>query len=128
MKTGHSTRLLALVLGLGLAVPVPAQENSSSGTNAQGGEQGGDARGEGDDFGQPGAQVAPVGAGTVNGATTGESGPDQDSGGGSAAANVGGGSEEGGTGLPPLPSPDICEPYADTPAHRFCLWVVLREE
>lgn len=71
--------------------------------------------GAGEEFGRPKAPVAQVGAGTTSGSTTGYSGPKGEDDVASAKPS-----------LPPLPSPALCEPYRDTPAHQGCLSVVLR--
>ena len=58
-----------------------------------------------------------VGAGTTSGSTTGSSGPQ------SSAS-----SPPGEIDPPALPAPSVCDRYAKTPAHRGCLWVVLRQD
>lgn len=63
------------------------------------------------------AQTAQVGAGTTSGSTTGYSGPKD------VTENV-----PGQIRLPPLPRPELCEPYRGTPAvYQTCLWVSLED-
>lgn len=60
------------------------------------------------------AQTAQVGAGTTNGTTTGYSGPKD-----SAEA------KPGEVQVPPLPSPELCQFYQNSPAYQACLLKVL---
>lgn len=69
------------------------------------------------EFGKSGAPVAPVGAGTTTSSTTGVSGPKRSESG-----------KPGEVSAPPLPSAAQCEPYKSSPAHEWCLRVVLREK
>lgn len=103
--------LSALLAGI-LLMPagVLAQGNQGGGTDQAG-------RGTGPQQGSEQAvnaeaQTALVGAGTTDNVTTGASGPDQ-----STAS----------TDLPPPPGAELCNAYRDTPAHPWCLSVVLRQ-
>lgn len=109
-------------LGLILMVPVvfgtlvltspPAAPQGINPRQSEGGTQD-NAAGR---SGESGGPVATVGAGTIDAVTTGSSGPQETSSGAPGEINV-----------PPLPDASLCDDYRDTPAHQFCLSVVLRQ-
>jgi hypothetical protein len=117
----NETKALFLMLSLHalgsimLAAPATSQQNLG-GNLGQDRRQSENPSGQGE-VGKPSAQTAQVGAGTTNGTTTGYSGPKE------ATASAPGQNE-----VPPLPRPELCEPYRNTPqAYQSCLRVVLRD-
>jgi hypothetical protein len=108
--------LSALLVSLGTAVIMPALAQDTSNRSGDRSEQRGSI-GQKGETGRPNVQTAQVGAGTTNGSTTGYSGP-QD-----VTEN-----KPGQVDVPPLPSPELCEPYQDTPAaYQACLRVSLKD-
>lgn len=107
MPSVSSLACALLVLGVTASGPAFAQGNQGA-QNLSQAERSGQSREGGK------AQTAQVGAGTTNGATAGFSGPKEPS-----------GARPGEVQLPPLPSPDLCQSYQNTPAHQDCLSKVL---
>ncbi len=93
-------------------MPVLAQGNSNRSSDRS--EQGSSSPVQGS---VSKAQTAQVGAGTTSGSTTGYSGPKDVT-----------ESAPGQIRVPPLPRPELCEPYRSTPAvYQTCLWVSLED-
>jgi len=106
--------LAALLLAQAAAIPAAvAQGNDSSTTPSLSQGNGGTSQNPPGGIGP----VAPVGAGTTDAVTTGRSGTEPEP-----------PSPVGEIDAPPLPSAAQCESWADTPAYRNCLAVVLRGE
>jgi hypothetical protein len=121
MKMGQEMRMRTIrsfVLGSAAALvfafsgPALAQGSIDASTLS---DRAGKGAGSGEATG--GAQAAHVGAGVTNGSTNGFSGPKK-------ATDA----RPGEIRTPPLPDKSMCEPYRDTPAHRGCLLVVLRQD
>ncbi len=108
--------LSALLVSFGTVATMPAHaQDTSNRSGDRSGQRG--SIGQQGEIGRPNVQTAQVGAGTTNGSTTGYSGP-QD-----VTEN-----KQGQVNVPPLPNPELCAPYEDTPAaYQACLWVSLKE-
>lgn len=100
------TRLPILLAAALLLAPLDLLAQGNQG--AEGLSQ---ARDEASGEGAPGAATAEVGAGTVSGTTTGNSGPPDEGGGGPAEL-----------------VPELCDAWMDTPVHAACLDKVLGKE
>ncbi len=108
-RSAISCACAGTILALVLHAPAAAQGSIDASNLA---ERGGAVSGSGGS-----TPAVHVGAGTTNGSTNGFSGPKK--------PTVG---APGEITLPPLPDKSMCRLYENTPAHRGCLWIVLRED
>lgn len=108
--------LYPILVSLGIVATMPAHaQDTSNRSGDRSGPRG--SVGKQGEIGRPNVQTAQVGAGTTNGSTAGYSGPQDVTERNPGQVNV-----------PPLPGPELCKPYQDTPAaYQACLWVSLKE-
>jgi hypothetical protein len=105
--------LTGFLLAAALQCMSPVESGAQTDTNLTQ-ERRSSSKGQGSDA--PAAAVVQVGAGTTSGSTTGNSGPKKDA---AETPNK--------ISVPPLPSAKLCDAYKDTPAHKSCLSVTLRQ-
>ena len=106
-RQAAAAAMAALVLALPQAGLAQGQQQNVTGGTQQ---QGGGGSGEGtNEHGWPTDYVAQVGAGTTNGATTGNSGPEDTP------------TDSPEPSLPELPGAQLCDDWQGSEAYQFCM-------